>query len=120
MNSNDPTVTCSFCKRKVVAKTQYDVPIYDPRSGFSLCANCIKDIYHLIEEHDEAKEAQQHVETEQAINDELNRIKPHMVKEYLDQFIINQDQAKKVLSVAIYNHYKRMKYGFQHPENDGG
>ena len=119
MNSNDPTVTCSFCKRKVVAKTQYDVPIYDPRSGFSLCANCIKDIYHLIEDHKEVEEAQQHIETEKAINDELNRIKPHMVKEYLDQFIINQDQAKKVLSVAIYNHYKRMKYGFQHPEDDG-
>ena len=118
MDNNAPTITCSFCKRKVVARTQYDVPIYDPRSGFSLCANCIRDIYHLIEDHQEDENIRQHEETEQAINDELARIKPHLVKDYLDQYIINQDHAKKVLSVAIYNHFKRMKYGFQHPEED--
>ena len=118
MDNNAPTITCSFCKRKVVARTQYDVPIYDPRSGFSLCANCIRDIYHLIEDHQEDENIRQHEETEQAINEELSRIKPHLVKDYLDQYIINQDHAKKVLSVAIYNHFKRMKYGFQHPEED--
>ena len=36
--------------------------------------------------------------------------KPHKIKEYLDEYIINQDRAKKILSVAVYNHYKRIKY----------
>ena len=36
--------------------------------------------------------------------------KPHEIKEYLDQYIVGQDDAKKVLSVAVYNHYKRLKH----------
>ena len=110
MSSNAPTVTCSLCKRKIVANTQYDLPIYDPRSGFAICAHCIKDIYHALEGHQEEENEQQHQETAEAINEELARIKPHLVKEYLDQYIINQDHAKKVLSVAIYNHFKPAAY----------
>ena len=43
----------------------------------------------------------------------LEKNKPHLIKEYLDQYIIQQDRAKKILSVAVYNHYKRMKYGYE-------
>ena len=39
---------------------------------------------------------------------EINVIKPAQIKEVLDQYVIGQDQAKKVLSVAVYNHYKRI------------
>ena len=116
MPQNDPTIQCSFCKRKIVPKSQYDVPIYDPRANFAICANCIKDIYHVLEEHQQGEAVAQTEETANAIAEEISRIKPHMVKEYLDQYIINQDRAKKILSVAIYNHYKRMQYGFQHKD----
>ena len=116
MPQNDPTIQCSFCKRKIVPKSQYDVPIYDPRANFAICANCIKDIYHVLEEHQQGEAVAQTEETGNAIAEEISRIKPHMVKEYLDQYIINQDRAKKILSVAIYNHYKRMQYGFQHKD----
>ena len=44
--------------------------------------------------------------------------KPHVIKQFLDQYIINQDRAKKILSVAVYNHYKRMKYGYTHDSRD--
>lgn len=118
MAHNEPAIQCSFCKRRIVPKSQYDVPIYDPRSDFALCANCIKDIYHLIEDHQKDESIQQDKETAAAIDDEISRIKPHMVKEYLDQYIINQDRAKKILSVAIYNHYKRMKYGYNNKGAD--
>lgn len=118
MAHNEPAIQCSFCKRRIVPKSQYDVPIYDPRSDFALCANCIKDIYHLIEDHQKDESVQQDKETAAAIDDEISRIKPHMVKEYLDQYIINQDRAKKILSVAIYNHYKRMKYGYNNEGAD--
>lgn len=118
MAHNEPAIQCSFCKRRIVPKSQYDVPIYDPRSEFALCANCIKDIYHLIEDHQQDESIQQEKEVAAAIDEEIARIKPHMVKEYLDQYIINQDRAKKILSVAIYNHYKRMKYGYNNTEAD--
>ncbi|MDY6295242.1 MAG: ATP-dependent Clp protease ATP-binding subunit ClpX, partial [Schwartzia succinivorans] len=51
-----------------------------------------------------------------ALATSLEKTKPHVVKEYLDKYIINQDHAKKILSVAVYNHYKRMKYGYEHSD----
>lgn len=46
----------------------------------------------------------------------INLMKPHQIKEYLDRFVIGQDDAKKVLSVAIYNHYKKIFYNFTNGE----
>ncbi len=112
-------MTCSFCRKKIKIHDQYDMPIYDPNTGFAICKNCVKDIYHFVEEHDAAA-----AEAEQAgFTEELDHIlaknKPHIIKEYLDEYIINQDRAKKILSVAVYNHYKRMKYGYENKdEND--
>lgn len=118
MSNNEPAIQCSFCKRRIVPKSQYDLPIYDPRSDFAICAHCIKDIYHAIEAHEADQQDQQKVEAAASIDQEMANIKPHLVKDYLDQYIINQDRAKKILSVAIYNHYKRMKYGFDHKDDE--
>ena len=61
-----------------------------------------------------------HSQYDMPISDQLDDIlaknKPHKIKEYLDEYIVNQDHAKKVLAVAVYNHYKRMKYGYQHDD----
>ena len=51
-NNNEFTQQCSFCKRKIKVKSQYDLPIYDPATGFAICSSCIKDIYHFIEAND--------------------------------------------------------------------
>ena len=118
MSNNEPAIQCSFCKRRIVPNSQYDLPIYDPRSDFAICAHCIKDIYHAIEAHEADQQDQQKVEAAANIDQEMANIKPHLVKDYLDQYIINQDRAKKILSVAIYNHYKRMKYGFDHKDDE--
>ena len=117
-NNNEFTQQCSFCKRKIKVKSQYDLPIYDPATGFAICSSCNKDIYHFIEANDIKKDAIKEQETAARIEDDLTRIKPHLIKEYLDQYIINQDHAKKVLAVAVYNHYKRMKYGFEKGDNE--
>lgn len=118
MPSKLPTVQCTICGRQITPKSQFDLPIYDPRSGFALCAKCVANVYHAIEAHQADELEQERAASAEDITKEMANIKPHMVKEYLDQYIINQDRAKKILSVAIYNHYKRMKYGFDHQKDE--
>ena len=89
------------------------MPILDPQSGFAICRSCIKDIYHFIEEHDQHVEESHKKDFAASLGSTLEKNKPHLIKEYLDQYIIQQDRAKKILSVAVYNHYKRMKYGYE-------
>ncbi len=118
MAKNSPMQhVCSFCKRLVTIRDQYDMPILDPQTGFAICKNCIGDIYHFIEDHDTHKAASNKKNFAASLGSILKKNKPHKIKEYLDQYIIEQDRAKKVLSVAIYNHYKRMKYGFDHKDD---
>ncbi len=114
MAKNTPVQhVCSFCKRLITIRDQYDLPILDPQSGFAICKNCIKDIYRFLEEHDESVEKKHKKNFAASLDAALEKNKPHVIKEYLDQYIIEQDRAKKVLSVAVYNHYKRMKYGYE-------
>lgn len=74
-----------------------------------ICSDCVKNAYHMIEEYmPEAAESTQ--KREKAIN--LKEVpKPKDIKAYLDQYIIGQDAAKRHLSVAVYNHYKRLAQG---------
>lgn len=108
---------CSVCGRRVKLQSRADMPVLDPNTGFAICKSCIKNIYHFIEEEEEHNFRK----SKQSFNNELGYLleknKPHLIKEYLDDFIIMQDRAKKILSVAAYNHYKRMKYD---AENIGG
>ena len=115
---NANTIRCTLCGRRVRVQTQLDMPIFDPNTGFAVCKNCIKEINNFIE-------AEEHVHAEQtkeSFNDNLGELlaknKPHVIKKYLDEFIIKQEKAKKILSVAAYNHYKRMKYEMDHSGGD--
>ena len=47
---------CSFCKRVIDVRDQYDMPIYDPNTGFAICNSCIREINHFLDEHDRATE----------------------------------------------------------------
>ena len=105
---------CSFCKRIINVRDQYDLPIYDPNTGFAICRNCIKEVNHFLEEHDAAQVQDEKQVFAGELDDILAKNKPHIIKQYLDEYIINQDRAKKILSVAVYNHYKRL----QQPSDD--
>lgn len=109
--------TCSFCKRTITIKSQYDMPIYDPQTGFAICKDCVRQVNRFLDEHDQETAGREHAAFADQLGEILKKNKPHIIKEYLDEYIINQDRAKKILSVAVYNHYKRMKYGF---ENEDG
>ena len=108
--------TCSFCKRKVTVHDQYDMPIFDPNTGFAICKDCVKDIYNFIEEHEAASAEKEKLDFAEQLDEILKKNKPHIIKAYLDEYIIHQDRAKKILSVAVYNHYKRMKYGYMNED----
>ncbi len=109
---------CHFCNRDIAIRNELDMPIMDPETGFSMCNRCLKNIYQVITEIEE--ENRKHVKTDflKDIGKVIAKIKPHIIKQYLDQYIINQERAKKILSVAVYNHYKRMMCLSQ-PNRDG-
>ena len=85
---------CAFCgKPKELAKKLIAGP-----NGTYICDECISICNEILAEDDTVPETTK----------DLKLLKPHEIKERLDQYIIGQDEAKKVLSVAVYNHYKRV------------
>ena len=111
------TFHCSVCGRKIIVQDQFDMPILDPNAGFGVCKSCIKEINKFVVEHETKVSKRGKKNFENALSELLEKNKPHNIKKYLDEFIIKQERAKKILSVAAYNHYKRMKYDL---ENVGG
>ena len=73
-------------------------------SGTYICDECIELCAELIEEELELDE-------QEPGDEEINLLKPKEIKEFLDEYVIGQEEAKKVLSVAVYNHYKRILAG---------
>lgn len=91
---------CSFC-----GKTQNQVHKLIAGPGVYICDMCIDLCTEIIEEE---------MESGDDLYDEasdINLLKPKEIKEFLDDYVIGQDEAKKVLSVAVYNHYKRVLAG---------
>ena len=95
---NDDKIKCSFCK-----KSQNEVrKLLSGPDGIYICDECIELCAEILEE-ELAGEAE-----EKPVNKEINLPKPRQIKSYLDEYVIGQDNAKKILSVAVYNHYKRI------------
>ncbi|MBO6305088.1 MAG: ATP-dependent Clp protease ATP-binding subunit ClpX [Selenomonadaceae bacterium] len=129
-NQNEETkVFCNYGRHYVRYEMPYDVPIYEPNLGIAICRQCIKDIYHVIEQNaadcgepdaevDNVKNSQNTETQKFDIDAILENNKPSSIKEYLDDYIIEQDRAKKILAVAVYNHYKRIKYAEEHNDDD--
>lgn len=112
------TMRCTLCGRRVKVESQFDMPIMDPNTGFAVCKNCIKEINDYILENEKSQSQQITKKFNDKLGDLLEKNKPHVIKKYLDEFIIKQERAKKILSVAAYNHYKRMKYETEHKGGD--
>jgi ATP-dependent Clp protease ATP-binding subunit ClpX len=94
----DDKIRCSFC-----GKTQDQVrKLIAGSNNVFICDECIDLCAEILEEE---LDGQEQVSEEFG---EINLLKPKEVKKFLDEYVIGQDQAKKVLSVAVYNHYKRI------------
>ena len=94
MNKED-NKKCSFCGRN-----KQDVSILISGINANICEYCVEQSQAIIREEVIAVKSKQFLK--------LKLRKPIEIKEYLDQYVIGQDDAKKVLSVAVYNHYKRI------------
>lgn len=93
---NSDNIRCSFCN-----KTQDQVKklIAGP-AGVYICDECVEICADIVEEEYEEEEKEEELD--------INLLKPIEIKNFLDDYVIGQDEAKKVLSVAVYNHYKRV------------
>ncbi len=106
-DENKNSLTCSFCNktqnevRKLIAGRTLSFGEGKGQTVF-ICDECIALCADILKE--EAKTTSEGEQKE----DSFQLKSPHEVKEFLDQYIIGQEKAKKVLSVAVYNHYKRL------------
>ena len=104
----DDTIRCSFCGR-----TQDQVRKMIAGSGnhnVFICDECIELCSEILEE-ELGKQEEEDVEEEAPLFNDIHLLKPKEIKAFLDEYVIGQDAAKKVLSVAVYNHYKRITSG---------
>ncbi|MCR5625606.1 MAG: ATP-dependent Clp protease ATP-binding subunit ClpX, partial [Lachnospiraceae bacterium] len=97
-NNRDGKLKCSFCGKN---EKQVRRLISGPE-GIYICDECVDLCNEILE--DNLREDLGYEDNEL----EINLLKPKQIREFLDSYVIGQDEAKKVLSVAVYNHYKRI------------
>ncbi|MBR1834078.1 MAG: ATP-dependent Clp protease ATP-binding subunit ClpX [Bacteroidales bacterium] len=108
-NNTDKQRVCSFCGRR---ESQVNL-LFSSSGGSCICDQCVTNAYDIIREN---------MEQEAATASPLAKMEripsPAEIKTHLDQYVIGQEDAKRTLSVAVYNHYKRIKYADQKHEAD--
>jgi ATP-dependent Clp protease ATP-binding subunit ClpX len=94
--AKDNLIRCSFCGRD---KREAKMLIAGQQGH--ICENCVSEAYKIVS-------AEADSTRKEASKQSLKLLKPQAIKTYLDEYIIGQDEAKKVISVAVYNHFKRV------------
>lgn len=91
---------CGFC-----GKSEDEVDRLLFGNGSFICDECVYLCYHMLE-----GDGDEYIEKTRSSKQKLNVLKPEQIKAVLDEYVIGQEEAKKALSVAVYNHYKRIQY----------
>lgn len=102
---HDGKPCCSFC-----GKREGQVKRLISGRGVFICDECVDFCKSMLDEEKESNAAEQ-------LANAADLPKPQEIKAILDEYVIGQDEAKKTLSVAVYNHYKRINYEIQNPES---
>lgn len=89
-------VTCSFCGR-----SKKDVDLMISGIHAHICDKCVTQASQILQEEKRSK-------VDSGFSPNFKLIKPREIKKFLDEYVIGQDEAKKIISVAVYNHYKRL------------
>ncbi len=103
---------CAFCgaKRRDVAL------LFQGAGGVNICNNCVERGYQMLVESELAEGSKKSVKGKRFKMEEL--LKPQQIKAILDEYVIGQDDAKRYMSVAVYNHYKRLMSRAEGPKDD--
>ena len=101
-DDNDKQLRCSFCN-----KPQDKVKKLIAGDGVYICDECVEVCAEIVEDELYANS----YEEAPSLKEDINLLKPMEIKEFLDEYVIGQEEAKKALSVAVYNHYKRILTG---------
>ena len=94
--SENENISCSFCGKK-----KKDTQVLIAGINSHICNHCIIQASQIVEAESKTK-------SKELISSKINLLKPIDIKNHLDKYVIEQNEAKKVLSVAVYNHYKRL------------
>ncbi len=101
----DERLRCSFCN-----KTQDQVrKLIAGPNGTYICDECVSICRDILDE--EFLNEEEDYDNRDVAGLNINLLKPKQIKEFLDEYVVGQDEAKKVLAVAVYNHYKRILSG---------
>lgn len=100
-------IVCSFC-----GKGKYNVEVLVSSDDAHICNNCIEQASVIVQMELNSKNNQikKEEDTKKKNNTSFLNKKPREIKEFMDLYVIGQENAKKKLAVAVYNHYKRLKY----------
>jgi ATP-dependent Clp protease ATP-binding subunit ClpX len=96
-NDDDKLLYCSFC-----GKSQHEVKKLIAGPSVFVCDECVDLCNDIIREE---------LQDTKTVESETKLPTPREIKEALDSYVIGQEKAKRVLSVAVYNHYKRLNFG---------
>ncbi len=103
MDNNNPNLkndTCSFCGR---SRAEVNRMIENPNGTVTICEDCVEICKAILKAEEKNRNKEK----------ELELPKPQEIKAVLDKYIIGQDEAKKVLAVSVYNHYKRINFAIK-------
>ena len=109
-NNRNGADSCSFCGAK---RSEVEI-MFQGVDGANICNKCIENGYRILVDNEVASDRKGRSSSAPFKKEEL--LKPAQIKEFLDQYVIGQDEAKRYMSVAVYNHYKRLLYAPK--END--
>ncbi len=110
MAKNDSKVHCAFCGRTAGEGLRLFSGIHPDTY---ICSDCVELCADMLDEEMEDADFDEVQNDKKKVNEkfkDINLSKPQEIKAYLDEYVIGQDDAKRVLSVAVYNHYKRILF----------
>ena len=92
---SDENLSCSFCG---ISKVQTKILVAGEDAH--ICDQCIEQAYSILNHQAQTKEIKS--------NDDISHLNPKLIKKFLDDYVVGQEYSKKVISVCVYNHYKRI------------
>lgn len=99
MSTKKEGLSCSFCGRE-----KKDTNVLIAGINGHICDHCIRQAYGIVVEEMDMKERKE-------LSQSLELVKPKEINDFISEYVIGQEEAKKVLAVAVYNHYKRLTAG---------